>query len=30
VLIDGMAADCSDQQFAEYLEEGGIVAQKIM
>lgn len=30
VLIDSMAVDCSDQQFAEYLEEAGIVAQKII
>jgi hypothetical protein len=27
-LVDGMAADCSDEKFAYYLEEVGPVAQK--
>jgi hypothetical protein len=29
-LADGMAADCSDEKFAEYLKEVGPVAQKIV
>jgi hypothetical protein len=29
-LAEGMAADCSDEKFAEYLDEVGPVAQKIV
>jgi hypothetical protein len=29
-LADGMAVDCSDQKFAEYLKEVGHVVQKLV